>query len=99
MERNRATITAQFLKIENELAAEIVRVEQALETHLVVANAHFSRERDEDIRMNARIQPVRTAGEWIAKNWKTLALVIALITTTILAWVEGIEHTITDLLP
>jgi len=42
---------------------------------------------------------VRTAGQWIVKNWKTIALVIALITTTILAWVEGIEHTISGLLP
>jgi hypothetical protein len=99
LERNRATITAKFEKIETELAAEIVRVEQALEAHLVVANAHFAREHDDDLVMQARIRPVRTAGQWIVKNWKTIALVIALITTTILAWVEGIEHTISDLLP
>jgi hypothetical protein len=76
LERNRKTITTKFEKIENELAAEIVRVEKALEAHLVVANAHFARERDEDLVMDGRVRPIRTGVAWLVANYKNIVILL-----------------------
>lgn len=93
--RNRTAITAKFEKIERELEAEIKRVEQALEAHLVVANVHFQREHDDDLVLRARIQPVKSGVAWLIANWKTVALFVALLVSWILLGVESIEHVIT----
>lgn len=92
--RNRAAITAKFEKIENELTAEVNRVESALEAHLVIANAHFQREHDDDLVLRARIQPVRSGVAWIVANWKTVGLVLAMLVGWILLGVESVEHVI-----
>ena len=76
LERNRATITAKFEKVENELAAEIVRVEKALEAHLVLANIHFAREHDDDLVMQGRVRPLKTGASWIAANYKSVLIIL-----------------------
>ena len=93
--RNRAAITAKFEKIERELEAEVQRVERALEEHLVVANAHFQREHDDDLVLRARIEPVKSGVAWITANWKTVVLVVGLIAGWILLGVESMEHFVT----
>lgn len=90
--RNRTAITAKFEKIETELQGEIKRVEQTLEAHLVVANAHFQREHDDDLVLRARIQPVKTLAQWVTVNWKTIGLVLAMLLGWILLGVESVEH-------
>jgi hypothetical protein len=81
LERNRETITAKFLKIE-----------KALDEHIVIANAHFAREHDQDLVMRARVQPVRSGVAWIVANWKTVGLVVALVIGWVLLGVESVEH-------
>ena len=76
LERNRATITAKFEKVENELAAEIVRVEKALEAHLVLANIHFAREHDDDLVMQGRVRPLKAGASWIAANYKSVLIIL-----------------------
>ena len=76
LERNRATITEKFEKIETELAAEIVRVEQALETHLKIANIHFAREHDDDLVMQGRVRPIKTGVAWIVANYKNIVILL-----------------------
>ena len=61
--RNRETITAKFLKIES-----------ALDAHIVIANQHFGREHDDDLVMQARVRPVRLGVAWMARHWKDLAI-------------------------
>jgi len=65
LERNREAIVARFLKVET-----------ALDSHLMVANIHFAKEHDEDLVMDARVRPVRSAGDWLARNWRTILLFI-----------------------
>ena len=61
--RNRLAIAAKFLT-----------VEERLDAHMVVANAHFGRQHDDDIAMDARVRPVRIAVAWAASHWKDLAI-------------------------
>ena len=93
LERNRATITAKFEKVENELAAEIVRVEKALEAHLVLANIHFAREHDDDLVMQGRVRPLKTGIAWIGANYKNA--LIALF--AVLGFLLGFAAIVADL--
>lgn len=88
LEVNSKRVVARFEKMESA----ILTIEKSLE-------AHLDREHEARLVTEARVKPVKTFAEYVAKNWKTIMLIIALITTTILAWVEGIEHTVTNLLP
>jgi len=63
--RNRETITAKFLKIES-----------ALDAHIVIANQHFAREHDDDLVMQARVRPVRLGVAWMASHWKDIAILL-----------------------
>jgi len=63
LERNRLAITAKFLA-----------VEERLDAHMVVANAHFGRQHDDDIAMDARVRPVRIGVAWAASHWKDIAI-------------------------
>jgi len=81
LERNREAITAKFIKLE-----------KALDDHIVIASVHFARQHDDDLVMRARVQPVRTAGAWIVANWKTVGLIAALIISWVLLGVESVEH-------
>jgi len=93
LERNRATITAKFEKIETELAAEIVRVEKALEAHLVLANIHFAREHDDDLVMQGRVRPLKAGIAWIGANYKNA--LIALF--AVLGFLLGFAAIVADL--
>jgi len=88
LETNTARVIARFEKMESA----ILTVEKTLE-------AHLDREHEENLIMEARVRPVKTFAEYLSRNWKTIFLIIALITTTILAWVEGIEHAVEQLIP
>ena len=93
LERNRAAITAKFEKVENELAAEIVRVEKALEAHLVLANIHFAREHDDDLVMQGRVRPLKSGIAWVGANYKNA--LIALF--AVLGFLLGFAAIVADL--
>ena len=61
--RNRLVIAAKFLA-----------VEERLDAHMVVANAHFGRQHDDDLAMDARVRPVRIGAAWAASHWKDIAI-------------------------
>jgi len=63
LERNRAAITAKFLN-----------VEERLDAHMVIANQHFAREHDDDVRMDARVRPVRIGFAWLGSNYKNVLI-------------------------
>ena len=58
----------------NLIAERFVKLEEALDAHLVVANVHFSKDHDDDIRMDARIRPVRIGAAWLVGNWRSILL-------------------------
>ena len=81
LERNRVAVVERFLKIE-----------RSLDEHLQVANAHFTKERDEDIRLDARVRPVKSVVGWVWSHWRDLALLaIGLITLATLL-VDALGH-------
>jgi hypothetical protein len=77
LDRNREIVVARFLKIET-----------ALDAHLVVANAHFVREHDEDLVMDARVRPVRVSLAYVIAHWKTALLVILSVLGLMGIWLD-----------
>ena len=80
LERNRELVVARFLN-----------VECALDAHLMVANAHFAKEHDEDLVMDARVQPVKTSLAYVASHWKTAALVVLSVVGLLGVWLDFIR--------
>ena len=80
LERNRELVVARFLN-----------VECALDAHLMVANAHFAKEHDEDLVMDARVQPVKTSLAYVAAHWKTAALVVLSVVGLLGVWLDFIR--------
>jgi len=80
LERNRELVGARFLN-----------VECALDAHLMVANAHFAKEHDEDLVMDARVQPVKTSLAYVAAHWKTAALVVLSVVGLLGVWLDFIR--------
>ena len=56
------------------VTAKVVEIEERLDAHLVIANAHFGRQHDDDIAMDARVRPVRIGAAWAASHWKDIAI-------------------------
>ena len=42
--------------------------------HLKVANAHFAKEHDEEVAMDARVRPVRSTLAWTVEHWGQILL-------------------------
>jgi len=80
LDRNREAVVARFLK-----------VEEALDAHLMVANVHFAKEHDEDLVMDARVQPVKTSIAYVIAHWKTAALVILSVLGLLGVWLDFIR--------
>lgn len=76
LSRNRIAITAKFEKVEKELQVEIEILEKELAAHLVVANAHFAREHDDDLVMQARVRPVQIGLQWAVNHWKDIVILV-----------------------
>lgn len=51
--------------------------------HLRVANAHFTKDRDEDLIADARVKPVKTILGWAIANWKNIALLVIAVLTAL----------------
>ena len=48
--------------------------------HLTVANAHFAKEHDDQLVLDARVRPVKTTVQWLVGNWpKVLALLFGIL--------------------
>ena len=60
---NTKLVTDKFLAIEGRLDA-----------HLTIANAHFAREHDDDLVMQARVRPVQIGVAWAANHWKDIVI-------------------------
>ena len=56
------------------ITAKFVALGERLDAHMVVANAHFARQHDDDIAMDARVRPVRIGVAWAASHWKDIAI-------------------------
>jgi hypothetical protein len=65
LERNTALVTAKF-----------VEIEERLDAHLVIANEHFGRQHDDDVRMDGRVRPVRVGFAWLGSNYKNLLVAV-----------------------
>jgi len=62
---NRVSIVIRFEKMEKS----ILLVEESLQRHL-------DREREEQIVVNARVQPVKNVFMWMVVNWKNVAILL-----------------------
>lgn len=80
--------TRRIVKRFEEIEKSILVIETTLESHL-------KKEHDEELVVQARVRPVVTVAQYVAKNWRTIALIAALITTGLLAWTETFEHMLT----
>ena len=80
LERNRVAVVERFLKIE-----------RSLDEHLQVANAHFTKEHDEDLVMDARVRPVRVSLAYVAGHWKTVLLVLLSVLGLMGVWLDVIR--------
>ena len=56
------------------ITAKFVALGERLDAHVVVANAHFARQHDDDLVMQARVRPVRIGAAWAASHWKDIAI-------------------------
>ena len=65
LERNREQVVARFLKVES-----------ALDNHLVVANSFFAKEHDEEVASDARVRPVKSAVGWLWLHWRDILLLV-----------------------
>ena len=58
------------------ITAKFVALGERLDAHMVVANAHFARQHDDDLVMQARVRPVRVGVAWAATHWKDIAILL-----------------------
>ena len=58
------------------ITAKFVALGERLDAHVVVANAHFARQHDDDLVMQARVRPVRVGVAWAASHWKDIAILL-----------------------
>jgi len=65
LERNRTTVTTKFLKIEAQLDA-----------HIKIANDRWAKEHDDDVRMDARIRPLRGSIAWLWTQRRDIVIVL-----------------------
>jgi anti-sigma-K factor RskA len=65
LDRNREAVVTRFLKVEG-----------SLETQGKVLSNHLERQHDADVRLKARVQPIRTILGLTVKNWRTILLFI-----------------------
>jgi len=72
LERNREAVVARFLAIE-----------KGLDDHLTVANERWAKEHDEDVRMDARVQPVKNGIRYAMIHWRTIVLFVLIFLTMI----------------
>ena len=56
------------------ITAKFVALGERLDAHMVVANAHFARQHDDDLVMQARVRPVQIGVAWAASHWKDIAI-------------------------
>jgi hypothetical protein len=63
LERNRTTVVERFVKLETALGLLRKDVDE-----------HHAREHDEDIAMEARVKPVKSAMGWLWSHWRDLVL-------------------------
>ena len=68
-----------------------VKLETALDSHIVVLNAHLKKEELEDITVQARVQPVKTLGMFLVANWRTLVIVMFIV-LGLFGWTELDAH-------
>lgn len=65
LEANTKRIVARFEKVE----ASITLIEKSLKEHL-------DKEHDDELVVQARVKPITTVAGYIAKNWRTILLLI-----------------------
>ena len=70
LERSREAVIARFLSIE-----------KGLDDHLTVANERWAKEHDDDVRMDARVQPVKNGIRYAMIHWRTIALFVLVLLT------------------
>jgi hypothetical protein len=57
-------------------AARMEEIEKSILTVETSLNAHLKRERDEDIRMDARIRPITGSLSWLWLHWRDIVLLV-----------------------
>jgi len=59
---------------------EVGVLRSELNSHLIVANAHFAKEHDDQVALEARVRPVVGTARWLVTNWpKVLALMFGIL--------------------
>jgi len=100
LDDNSERATERWVKHDAELAAntqKIVTRFEKIEAEMIemsrCIHGHLSKEHDDEVALQARVQPVRTAGLWLAQNWRSLLLAL-LALLGVMGW-AGLEAHIT----
>lgn len=99
LDENTKLSSDRWVAHDRDLAVRMEREANRFEKIEKVVGDHLARDREDQLIMEARVRPVKTFAEWITKNWKTAMLILALITTTLFSWIQGIEHVFTNMVP
>lgn len=91
-ERILIDIEERFQKMQVEFQKEIKAVADGLKEHVDIANAHWSKEHDDEVRLNARLTPVKGLLAYVQRNWKTILLVMMSLLAVIGFSSETIRH-------
>jgi len=75
-ERIVGDIEKRIVTVQCELQKEIDLLATTLKDHIGIANTHWEKEHEEEIRLDARLTPVKGALAYVRRNWKTILLVI-----------------------
>lgn len=66
----------QHDKVHHDERKSLEDLQKTLDDHMAIAQARWDKERDEDLIMKGRIQPVRTVGYLLSHNWRTILLIV-----------------------
>jgi len=63
-------------RVLRDIADKFLAIEQSIELVEQALNLHLKQEADEDLQTQARVRPVLTLFQYLAKNWRTILLLI-----------------------
>lgn len=75
-ERVLADIEKRFTKLEAELCEQTSVLAAEFKAHTQEAESRWKKERDEEIRLDARLTPVKGVIAYVRRNWKTILLLV-----------------------
>jgi hypothetical protein len=75
-ERILGDIEKRFVNLETEFCKQTSLIAEDLKAHVAIADAHWKKEHDAEVALDARLTPVKGLIGYVRSNWKTILLLI-----------------------